>query len=504
VPHLSAEMAETGAQYVLPDGLGAAAAGEALAAELRLERGSSRSAERTFYDTFDGRLHAAGLALVHGDGRLALVDAVGYEERAGADHAEPPDRVLAIEMDAGPLREALLPLVDMRALTPIARIRSRLRPLRVLNDDAKTVVRMVVEAPVVANGRRLRPRLHVAPVRGYGDELADVRRRLENGLGVLVADLPLHEDAVAAAGGTPGGVSSKPAFSLRAEQPAAAAAAVMFADLLRVIEANVPGTLADVDSEFLHDLRVAVRRTRSLQRQLSSELPPELARFRTEFRRLQQVTGAARDLDVYLLDFASFRATAGPDLDPLRGLLEHQRKREHARMARALRSARTRRLLTDWAAFLAGLEGGRPIGDAASERIGKVYRRMVKAGRAIDDTSEPEALHDLRKQGKELRYLLEFFASLYPDKVVRPMVKALKALQDTLGRYQDREVQASTLRAMREDVVGLDDGAAALMAMGLLVEHLERDQAAARAEFAERFGAFAAKEQRAQVRKTFA
>jgi CHAD domain-containing protein len=493
-------MAADGAQYVLPDGLGA----EALAAELRLERGQARSAERTFYDTFDGRLHAAGLAFVHGAGRLALVDAVGYEERAGADRRESPDRLLAIEMDDGPLREALLPLVDMRALTPITHIRSRLRPLRVLNEDAKTVVRLTVEAPVVADGRRLRPRLHVAPVRGYADELADVRRRLENGLGVALAELPLHEDAVAAAGGAPGGVSSKPAFSLTAAQPAAAAAAVMFADLLRVIEANLPGTLADVDSEFLHDLRVAVRRTRSLQRQLAAELPPELARFREEFRRLQQVTGPARDLDVYVLDFPAFRATAGPDLEPLRGLLEEQRRREHARMGRALRSARTRRLLSEWAVFLAGLEGGRPIGDVAAERIGKVYRRMVKAGRAIDEASPAEALHDLRKQGKELRYLLEFFASLYPDKVIRPMVKSLKALQDTLGRFQDREVQADTLRAMREDVVGVDDGAAALMAMGLLVEHLARDQTAARAEFAERFAAFAGKEQRAQVRKTFA
>jgi CHAD domain-containing protein len=249
---------------------------------------------------------------------------------------------------------------------------------------------------------------------------------------------------------------------------------------------------------------VAVRRTRSLQRQLAAELPGELARFRAEFRRLQQVTGGARDLDVYVLEFDAFRATAGPDLDPLRALLEQQRRREHARMGRALRSARTRRLLADWKAFLAGLEGGRPIGDVAGERIGKVYRRMVKAGRAIDDSSPSDALHDLRKQGKELRYLLEFFAGLYPDTVVRPMVKTLKALQDTLGRFQDREVQADTLRAMREDVVGVDDGAAALMAMGLLVEHLGRDQAAARAEFAERFAAFAGKGQRALVRKTFA
>jgi CHAD domain-containing protein len=495
-------MAVSGAQYVLPDGV---EPGDALSADLRIERGRARAATRTFYDTFDGRLHSEGLALMHADGRLALVDAVGYEERVGVDLADPPDLLLAIDMPEGQLRDALRPIVDVRALVPIASVRSRVRRLRVLNEDAKTVVRLTVEAPAAVNGHSLQARLHVAPVRGYGAELEAFRRRLEDRFGVTAAERPLQDEAVAAAGGTPGGVSCKPDFALRADQPAAAAAATMLTDLLRVIEANLPGTLDDLDSEFLHDLRVAVRRTRSLQRQLAAVFPPqELARFRSEFRWLQQATGPARDLDVYVLEFDAFRATAGDDLEPLRGLLERRRRREHAKMERALRSARTRRLLTDWAAFLEGLQDGRPIGEIAGERIGKVYRRMVKAGRAIDDASPPEALHDLRKQGKELRYLLEFFASLYPENVVRPMVKTLKALQDTLGRFQDREVQADTLRALRDDVAALDDGPAALMAMGLLVQHLERDQAAARAEFGERFAAFAAKPQQALVRKTFA
>ncbi len=52
-----------------------------------------------------------------------------------------------------------------------------------------------------------------------------------------------------------------------------------------------------------------------------------------------------------------------------------------------------------------------PIGELAGERIRKVYRRMVQMGRAIDDSSPPEAYHELRKKGKELRYLLELFGA---------------------------------------------------------------------------------------------
>ena len=61
---------------------------------------------------------------------------------------------------------------------------------------------------------------------------------------------------------------------------------------------------------------------------------------------------------------------------------------------------------------------------------------MVRDGRAIDDESPPESLHDLRKRGKELRYLLELFGSLFPPSVVKPMVSALKGLQDVLDAFR--------------------------------------------------------------------
>ena len=38
---------------------------------------------------------------------------------------------------------------------------------------------------------------------------------------------------------------------------------------------------------------------------------------------------------------------------------------------------------------------------------------MLRDGGAITPASPPESLHELRKRCKELRYLLEFFGSLY-------------------------------------------------------------------------------------------
>jgi len=454
------------------------------------------------------------------DGQL-LMRAVRYAvERKRAD--ESVRRLFASELPPGPLRDLLQPITEMRALTPIARVRSRLRPIRVLDEETKTVVRLVVEeSTLIGPGQvhtRLESRLRVQPVRGYDEALARVRRTLDQELVLTEAAVSLRIEAVAAAGGTPGGTSSKLEPRRRRDERADRAIASALAGPLSTMRATLPGTLADVDIEFLHDLRVAVRRTRSLQRQLASVFPPgPLANFRAEFKWLQQVTGEVRDLDVHQVELSRFRATApgtvGDDLEPLADMLAGRRRTEFRRMARALRSRRAIELLEGWSGCLAGLPGlpeaGRPgaaepIADLAAGRIRSVYRRMVKMGQAIDDASPAEALHDLRKKGKELRYLLEFFAGLYPSEVVKPMVRKLKALQDVLGRHQDQEVQVATLRALGEELAGSEGGAAALMAMGLLVESLEQEHAAAREEFAERFGRFASKKQRKLVDETFA
>ena len=315
-------MPTAGTQYLLPQDRSPGKARAALAKALRLQAGPARTVDRTLYDTFDGRLHRRGLLLAHEDGRLCLRDAEA--ERASAAHTARPRRLFTGDLPPGDLRDLAAPIVEMRALMPIVRIHTRLEPLRVLDGDAKTVVRLVLEEPALvgAAGRRtrLRTRLHVTGVRGYDKALARVHRVLGEQLGLDAAGQSLADEAVLAAGGVPGGVSSGLKVALRPDEPADGAAAALLLRLLGTIEQNLPGTLADVDSEFLHDLRVGVRRSRSAQRQLARVFPPEpLARFRAEFRRLQQVTGPTRDLDVYLLELDDFSSALAGERPPRPG-----------------------------------------------------------------------------------------------------------------------------------------------------------------------------------------
>jgi CHAD domain-containing protein len=122
-------------------------------------------------------------------------------------------------------------------------------------------------------------------------------------------------------------------------------------------------------------------------------------------------------------------------------------------------------------------------------------------GRAIQDSSPAEALHDLRKQGKELRYLLELFGGLFEPTTVRPLVRTLKSLQDTLGRHQDRSVQAALVGALAAEIGSPDP--ATLLAAGALIERLHEDERVARQEFAARFPGFAARDVRRRVRESF-
>jgi CHAD domain-containing protein len=315
-----------------------------------------------------------------------------------------------------------------------------------------------------------------------------------------------------------GAVSAKVDVPLAYDQRADAAAVAVARRLLTVISDNVAGTVSGADDEHLHQLRIAVRRSRTVQRQLKNVFPPqELPGFRSEFRWLQQATGDARDLDVYVHDLGALRdmlpEAMRSDLAPLEPVLVHSRLTARADMARALLSARTVNLLEDWDRLLETLvelptddrpAAERPIGEVAGRRIRKVYRRIVRMGEAIDADSPAGDYHELRKKGKELRYLLELFGiKLFGEETVAPMVKALKGLQDVLGRHQDREVQMAMLRASADEVAGLRGGGAACMAMGVLVDRLAADERAARAEFSERFEQLASDDQRTLVSDTF-
>ena len=88
----------------------------------------------------------------------------------------------------------------------------------------------------------------------------------------------------------------------------------------------------------------------------------------------------------------------------------------------------------------------RPLGRLVGKRIARAHGVLIDNGRLIGPDTPAEHFHDLRKDAKKLRYLLECFGGMLPDKPRKQYVKRLKALQDNLGEHQDAEVHVALLR----------------------------------------------------------
>jgi len=487
------------------------------------EAGAPGARRRTWLDTFDWRLYRAGLMLefeqARRDGRLLLSRADGTPQAEQPVTGWPPRRP-ALDLPPGPVRDRIMVLIRPRALLPIVRAFSTVSVTRLLNADGKTVARLAAEhitvTAVAASPTAVGPtaagttaelplRLAIAEVRGYPGQARRASTLLAGVPGVSSASQGVFTAALTALGRHPADYTSGVDAEITASMPASVAVARLLLRLLDTLEQNVDGVLRDIDTEFLHDLRVAVRRTRSAIKLLGEVLPADLAEhYKTEFKWLGDLTTPTRDLDVHLLGFgpmtAQLVAASPADLEPLRAFLVRRRAREFRRLAAALRGPRFRAITDDWRKALLEIRDAAPprrrreptAAELALRTTGHAFRRIAAHGATITADSPPESLHDLRKRAKELRYLLEFFAPLHDPVAYRKVVGELKSLQDCLGDFQDSQVQREEIHTLADAMLAERAApAATLLAMGEIAAKLTLSQAEARADFARRFARFA-------------
>lgn len=478
-------------------------------------------------DTHDWRLFRAGLQLVQHrtarESRLVLSGLDGAEESRAAVG---PDVVTVATLPEGPIQDRVRALVDIRELLPKAVLRGPTSMLAVLDDQTKTVARIAVQGPLTLDRGEgtLGVRVRVETMRGYTKEAQQATERLAATAGLQPANSSLLEAASAALGLEPGRHRSKPELTLYPAMPAREAFASTFRQLLEIVHDNLDGTLRQVDTEFLHDLRVAVRRSRSVLKVAANVIDEDVLAHHTRgLKWLADATSLSRDLDVYLLGFderIGHGGMAGLDpaeLEPFRLLLIEHTEKAHATLNQVLRSQRCKNLLETWDRDLGKYHRGRsakkesagkamsggtgiPVGELSRELLNRTWTRVAKRGRTIEAASPAEALHDLRKRCKELRYLLEFFGSLYDQRTLRRIVDELKLLQDNLGEFQDAESQRLLVRSSAEEMRAAGAPIGTLLAMGALEHQLMLRQAAAHDDCAACWSRFDDPETRAQFK----
>jgi CHAD domain-containing protein len=497
-------------------------------------------------DTFDGRLARAGTVL------CCAVDEAGARltlSRPDADHDEeatlPAPPAFASDLPAH-LREALADLIDVRRLLPVLEIERRQRRCDVRDDDRKIVARVslvggsvralpLLGAPAggAPGAEPLTALLAVSGVRGYRDALQQVLAVVESRPGLsLSADGQRERLAARVLEALPHEPPA-PGADLLPGMPAAEAMRRVQRVLRAALLFHEPGVRLDVDSEFLHDLRVAVRRARSLLGQVKRVFPEAVARpLRTELSWLGRSTGPLRDLDVFLLALDEPDLVEDDDRPALSPLFEHLRalrRAEQARVVAELEAPRYRGLVADWEAFVealppvsdeaarAGAHGdkqarkrakaegvdraGQPVARVIARRVSRLHRRICKRARALDVDAPDTAFHAVRIEAKKMRYLLDCARPALDEQHAKPVVAALKRLQAVLGAVQDAHVQRRlVIEAAAAPASVSTVAAGTLVALGRLDERLRARSLSARAHFAARLADFAGDELREHVR----
>jgi CHAD domain-containing protein len=491
----------------------------AISESYRFAHDPPTTAGESYFDSFDWLLYNENLVLLKQDGTYYLKDLKSSKVVAECPGEHKGVARFWWDFPDCKIATLLKSCLDVRALLPFLEIKKRREKLHILNKDEKTVLRVHLDEINPKTDGSIQKTIRtitLEPVRGYLKEFRDFHRFIERTRAAEPCE-NLFSMMPKLSSRKPGDYSSKMKVALTRDLSGGMATRKILLYLLNTMKQNKEWVISDLDTEFLHDFRVSGRRTRSAISQIKDVFPPEkLDRFKQDFRELGQSSNKLRDLDVYLHTKDACLAMLPDDLRP--GLnpffidLEKQRKKELKGFTEVLRSDFYRQLTTDWEVFLVSDENyemmpansQKPVITLAREFIWGRYTKIMKAGEKIDNETPDEKLHNMRIQCKKLRYLMEFFASLFPSDEIALLTKQLKRFQDNLGEFNDLSMQQDTLKEYLDTIdPKSDQNTLIAAAIGGLIMNLHKRQQHVRAEFSDQFRNFGQMKNRLLFKQLF-
>ncbi len=242
---------------------------------------------------------------------------------------------------------------------------------------------------------------------------------------------------------------------------------IIFSKLIGAVLINRSLILSNsYDTEYLHHMRVALRKARTLLTCYLTTLTDGGKGGLTEsLSVLARRTNSLRDLDVLLLSKNHYLTMVGKGninaVNNLFQILEKKRNMGLCKVHQLLRSDE----------YLSSIElcehfiNSRKDKSKNFEINNLIYFSMesnMKAFKAVEclitaGKKSDKYYHKLRIRCKRLRYLIECFSSLYDRVVVEKFRSKLVALQDSLGRINDLTVQQVILQDMDSELLGKDE-----------------------------------------------
>jgi inorganic triphosphatase YgiF len=433
---------------------------------LKQGRASTRRVRSVYYDTPERTLQRAGLALrLRSDGGRWLQTLKTEGEAAAGMHLREewewplPGEALDFGLLATTPGAKLFRGPSLRAkLAPVFRTEFERTSLHLGFTDG-SLAELCLDSGEIRSGRRSSAisEAELELLAGSPARLYELALELVERVPLRLGQASKAERGYALARNVP----ARPVKARQLELDGQGSVATAFVTIVRGcmahLQSNETGFLAGRDPEYLHQLRVALRRLRACFSLFEAAIPqPAFASVTSQLREQNAALGKARDWDVFVHEM--LRALRQQRADES-AVIAFERRclrlgRVHLRSAQgAVASAAWQRVWLELGRLLA--EGAwmqeqatlaLPLESFAANLLQQRAATLKKRGKSLREL-DAAGRHRLRIAAKKLRYAAEFFAAPFPKRRVRPYIQSLAGIQEVLGGLNDA---ATLLRLLPE------------------------------------------------------
>ena len=429
-----------------------------------LRHAARRSTERLvniYYDTPDLALHCNGIALRLRQSRRRWLQTVKCAGAANAGLSSRPEW----ESSYGSHFD-FSAIDDPTTKKRLDRLKPRLGPIFETNFSRTTwnmgeagteLIITLDRGSIIANGNVIEiSEVEIELARGRVDQIFAFARRLAEHFPLTPGPWSKAERGYRLFLGTPDCPTHAAPVALGVAMTPVAAFRHIAQSCLNHLQQNHHGAIHGDDAEYIHQMRVALRRLRAAMRLFRAALPDDLdAQLLLPLRHLMRVLGAARDLDVLTVEIVAPVVAALPEeprIAALASLVAERRHHAHQQAVALLGAAEYGRLLLLAMTRLNGLAADEaeaadtPLVAFAMAHLKRLRHKTLRLAHATRQ-DDPASLHALRIAAKRLRYALEFFAPLLPARRTATLIDHLTQLQDRLGQLNDLANAGAVLMA---------------------------------------------------------
>jgi len=421
------------------------------------------------------------------------------------------------DQNAADLKNTLKKALDLRAIMPVYDGILKIQQFNLQNNDGKILVHGQFISVHAADSPRipLIRQVKLIPVTGYHTEHKQAIELLNELGGFKPQSAPMNT-LFSALGINPQPFTIKPKLAISKQTPSRTAISIIIATLIEKQRLTENGIIKDIDTEFLHHFRVALRMIRAAVAQLKVVFPEQdVIDLKDRFGALARNTNLLRDIDVFILEKEYYLGlipkSMRDGLIPMFDDFEKNRKTEVKRISKWLSGKTYQQEITKLESlFINGYSAletqwsEKPCIDLAINKIQKRYKVIQKAAASITSDTPDEAIHSIRIDCKKLRYLLYFFGDLFDKKQVKIAANHLKSLQDKLGIFNDLSVQGEFLENYLYKIEHKPEKDILLIAaLGGLIAILHSKQLQERQSCIEELAVFSNEQNRSLFKTTF-